>query len=585
MSYIHEFPHPRLVVHFHPDPDDGGAFTADQVARALKLDVHAIELDLRFRSDDGAVACDHNQARPTSPTLAEIFDLVLVRKGAAATVNDDGRQFFLVLEPKESRTDLFEGLFATLRRYESVLSTAVRQGDPPRAITVVLTGAFRWRCHGYLVARHRAEVDRLFITEDVDYSGVVGDLSGRQDPATFAWTAIPFDRDRGRVNALHRGRDTTLAGTFNVRVWDTKDAEALRLAVASGADSVNCNLSMIAAFERILLRQEPRGLNPFLTVRAGRALLTWQGASGAGELYVAMGRFDASGLSFPRQISLTQFIAGNPRSVAPTAAWLPRGRLLIVYEGGQGSSGGKRLWYVSGRFLRPDRFLTFSGRQRLLTSDDGVWMGTFPSVAVGPDGRVIIVYAGTDAERLWYFSGFLAPAGELIGTEYELTVGDARRGSRPAIAIDRKGRVIVVYEGADQPRLWYVSGTINPQGRIDGIEQELTQGESRRGFTPSVGFDDTGRVVVIYEGRGDHKLWYVSGRLRDGMIEGPEFSLSEGPARRGSRPTVAFDRSGDVVVLYRGTDGAKLWYVRGVVDAAGQIVGQEQLLDISLDRR
>jgi hypothetical protein len=69
------------------------------------------------------------------------------------------------------------------------------------------------------------------------------------------------------------------------------------------------------------------------------------------------------------------------------------------------------------------------------------------------------------------------------------------------------------------------------------------------------------------------------------IIDGAEFSLTQNGVRRGSRPTVGFDGFGNVVVLYRGTDASKLWYVHGVIDADGQIVGEEQLLDMSLDRR
>ncbi len=70
-----------------------------------------------------------------------------------------------------------------------------------------------------------------------------------------------------------------------------------------------------------------------------------------------------------------------------------------------------------------------------------------------------------------------------------------------------------------------------------------------------------------------------------GRIGGSEFSLSEGDTRRGYHPSVAFDNAGNMVVLYQGTNDKKLWYVHGRLDPSGRLVGQETLLDMSMDRR
>jgi hypothetical protein len=239
---------------------------------------------------------------------------------------------------------------------------------------------------------------------------------------------------------------------------------------------------------------------------------------------------------------------------------------------------------VSGRFTSSDRFLMFDGGEHRLTlQDDRSRRGSSPAVAVAPNGRVVVVYEGTDSQRLWYVSGFLDASGELIGPEYSLTEGSSRRGYSPSIAIDASGRVLVVYRGTDNEKLWYVSGSLDSAGRIVGREFSLTEGNARRGFTPSVAIDRNGRVIIVYQGTSAQRLWYVSGfRDASGRVVGTEYSLTEGDARRGSHPSVAFDGSGNAVVLYQGTAEGKLWYVYGGVDGTGRIVGPERLLDMGM---
>lgn len=572
-THVHEYPHAPVVLHYHPV--SGVQFTLDEVRFALAREVHAIELDLHYRASDGQVVVNHDGATPESPTLAQVIDLVVEKKAGFATVHDDGYQFFLVLDVKQVSSLLFEGIVEVLGRYTEHLSTAVAPGDPPRGITAVITGEAD-ELYAHFQTR-REQLNRLGIVERHDYSAEIGNLSACAVP--FQWVSVQHDGQRGRVNPLHSGTDGQLAGRYNLRIWDCDDDP---VCLASGADDVNTDPDEVEGFEQLIASQKPRGFSPSLALRGSRALLTWRGEAST-NLYVSVGTFAASGLSFPRQILLTHFLAETPMALAPAAALTVDGRLFVVYEG----TDSHRLWYVSGRFTSPDRFLTFEGGERRLTlPGDAGRLGSHPAVAVAPDGRVIVVYEGTADQRLFYVSGYLNAEGELVGEEFSLTEGDARRGYTPSISIDAAGRVVVVYRGTDDLKLWYVSGLIDGAGRIVGEEFSLTEGDARRGFGPAVAFDQSGRVVVVYEGTDDQKLFYVSGVLDGaGRIIGPERSLTEGDNRRGSNPTVAFDDSDGIVILYEGTDANKLWYVHGHLDASGQVIGEERLLDMGLDRR
>ena len=378
------------------------------------------------------------------------------------------------------------------------------------------------------------------------------------------WRMIPATRD-GSTPESGTPRQTTSS----------------KQALAAGFDSVNCDANKVIRFQQIMASQEPRGRYPWLTSRGSQALLLWRGVDSE-QLYLSLGTIGPAGLRFSRQICLSTFLHERPYCEAPSAALLRDGRILTLYQG----TDAQRLWYISGRFASTDQFLTFDGRQsRMTLPDDRGRRGTFPAVAVAPDGRIVVVYEGTDGERLWYVSGFLNASGQLIGPEFELTEGNARRGHAPTIAFAPDGKVVVVYEGTREHRLWYVSGIIDSSGRIIGQEHQLSQDDARRGTTPCVAFDGQGRVAVVYEGTNSQRLWYVSGRLEQGQILGREFELSQGGARRGYRPTIAFDGTGTAAVLYQGTDQGKLWYIFGQFDEQGQLIGSERLLDMHLDGR
>ena len=596
--FIHEFLHPPVIIHFHPTPRQ---FTLDNAQYALGQRVHALELDLYFRWQDGQVVCNHDRATAASPTLEQIIDLVVGQKRDSATVNHDGYQFFLVLDLKDDADELFDGILKVLQCHTAHFGTAVREEDSPRGITVVISGDYR---HCFYSHFPPVQINRLCIVEDHNYDGEIVNLS-KQD-APYQWIAFKSGRERGRVNGLHAGTDPEIKGRYNVRVWDC-DPKDFDLCLASGVDQINCDREQVDALKRIIRDQSPRGRFPGLSVRRSQVLLTWQGRS-SNNLYAALGALEPSGLSFARQISLTQLLADEISVLTSTGALAADGRLVVLYEDLSAQAKLIRLWhrivlglpkrlarflrkpqrlgYVVGEFTSFERFVTFAGRGRRLTVGSGNNLrGRKPAVAVGPGGRVLIVYEGVAGQGIRYVSAILEPDGVLVAKDYPLIEGETRVGYAPAIAVDQVGRVVIVLEGPEDQGLVYVSGTLSPNGKIQAHSFALPRRDAGRGTVPAVAMDGNGRVIVAYQGERDGELWYVSGILdASGQITGVEFPLTDGPTRRAINPAVAFDNEGWAIILCEEPVDHTFWYVYGPIQT-GRITGQQRPLSIGMEHR
>lgn len=451
------------------------------------------------------------------------------------------------------------------------------------------------------------------------------DLSGS---IPFKWKIFKYGdfQWRGQVNKLHT------AG-FNLRVWDTDSDdflgdsidEKMRNCLSECIDSVNCG-EFIRKFKDISVSQDPRGRFPSLFFYSGPVtqnlvdgrsislnsksmpgIITWRGESESDKnLYVAFSLIDPTIeplLSFQhgRQINLRWFLNDTPRATAPSCSIVNvdgKGsnlKFIIVYEG---TDDNHMLYTVLDYFIQSPRwyighcpegstpltssisdqlfpvFVPFPA-QRNLTLPNNALLGSTPSVAATSDGRVVIVYVGTDNQHihntLLYVSGRLDPnSGELVGDVHELSIAHASIGTAPSIAILPDNHVIVIYQGTgDHHNLLYVSGTLtddpgNKNIIIDGQEFELTEGQARRGTTPSIAYDTDGHIVAVYEGtEGDHRLFYVYGTLDvDGKIIGTVVRITEDQdkSRKGTHPTATFDPDGNLIVLYEGSGDSGLFF-------------------------
>lgn len=598
MSYIREFPHASLLIHYHPTRR---RFSLDDVRFALGEGLHALEVDLHLCGRDGRVLCNHGRPCAQSPALDQVIDLILTWKGNRATVHGDGRQFFLVLDPKDGSVRLFSEILTILDRYARHWSTAVSERDPPRGITVVVSGKYGHQLHAHFQAD---KVNRLCIVESHHYGPEIRNLAEGQPP--FQWVALKSGDERGRVNSLHAGTDARVQGQNNVRVWDCNPDDLL-VCLASGADQINCDHGQVTTLKRMMRNQPSCGQNPALAVRDEAALLTWQGAS-SNDLYVALGTADEAGLSFSRQIALTRFLADEPMVLAPDGALTPDGQLLVLYEAVSDQNGAMRLWhraiqslpdrlarllrrpqglrYISGRFTSLERFLTFDGGAHCLTSLSGTNLyGRDPALAVGPDGRVLIVYEDSAGRGLFYFSGRLKSDGLLEGQTHSLIEGQVCLGRTPAIAVDNAYRVVVVFHEPRKRHLECVSGFIDQSGRIVGRRFPLARGRTRAGGAPSVTMDLCGRVIVAYKDNRAGGLSFASGSLDEtGCFDAEAFSINDDRVRHGKHPTIASDRTGAISVLFETPADQSFRYVRGAI-RSGRLAGEARLLTIDTQRR
>jgi len=230
---ISEFPHPPLVVEFHPSPRD--LFTLEDIDRALREGASAVELDLRYRARDQSVVCSHSsRGLGDRPTLGQAIQRVLRFQDASPTVHRDSLQFFIILDFKERSAELYEGVIAVLRDHVERWSTSAGPDGQPRGITVLASGE-----HAGLTASIPPKtLDSLCIVEGTDYRGRIRDRSPRPG-RTFQWIAIQHPAERGRIRALHHAVDLSARGVFNVRVYDAHGA--IESCIAAGADAVNAD--------------------------------------------------------------------------------------------------------------------------------------------------------------------------------------------------------------------------------------------------------------------------------------------------------------------------------------------------------
>ena len=545
---------------------------------SLDLVTEALEkgissIELDMHLVGGEIRINHDPPSSSHPTLSAVIGRILGWKGSRRTVQTDGKHFFVWIDAKGSGDAFADAVYRSFDAHVGALATAVGQSDRGKAYARPLTVIVTGG-HKDMISRLRGMYGDDAVNRRFLYEG--GDYTGAIIDLSAHRT--PFQWKNYKYPDFEGKVNDDHRARFNVRAWDTGDSvERMSVALRAGCDTVNVNRNKLGDCRQLFASQKPRGRSVGLAIDGNAAVMTWRGES-SDNLYLAQRSYDAGArrLVFERQICLSTLLADKPLSLGPAVDFAD-GAISIVSEG----TGGSRLWNVTGCLREAVTRVYFDGKEtRLLGAGDSNVLGHDPSSTLR-GSQALSVYRGTANQRLF---AALWTRGQTPGTEVRITTSDEkRRGYHPRTAFVGD-RLFVVYEGTSDQKLYAITANVAGSSLTQITERCLTVGSSRRGRNPAVAVSPTGQVLIVYEGTDGDEIFYLSGRLdASGAFVGEEHRLTTADGRRrGHRPDVAFAANGAAVIVYQGTSGAKIFYVAGPLAGDGSVVGDERLLDMGL---
>jgi hypothetical protein len=175
-------------------------------------------------------------------------------------------------------------------------------------------------------------------------------------------------------------------------------------------------------------------------------------------------RFSVGGAPLGEKVRVNTTLAGfqqEPRLIAQ------KGGFLAVWE--DGSTGG-----IVGRALNGSGQPV--GAEIEISESDGLR----PAVAANSKGQVLVTWDGNDGNALGIFARVLDADAKPVGPEFRVNTDTAFRQARPAVAADKAGNFLVVWQG-EHPELWvgffYLYGqTVGAGGNLIGPQVRLYRG-------------------------------------------------------------------------------------------------------------
>ena len=198
-----------------------------------------------------------------------------------------------------------------------------------------------------------------------------------------------------------------------------------------------------------------------------------------------------------------------------------------------------------------------------------------PQVAIDPSGNAVAVWQQYDGTRWNIWSNRYVP-GTGWGSAVLIETDNAGGASSPQVAIDPSGNAVAVWYQWDGTRynIWsnrYVAGT--GWGTAVLIETD-NAGDA---FGPQVAFDGSGNAVVVWYQSDGTRLNIWSNRYVVGTGWGTAVLIETDNAGSALDPQVAVDGSGDAVAVWSQSDGTiyNIWsnrYVAGTGWGAAEMI-------------
>ncbi len=307
----------------------------------------------------------------------------------------------------------------------------------------------------------------------------------------------------------------------------------------------------------------------------GDFVVAWQseGQDGSGGGIFGQ-RFSAAGAPRGAEFPVNTYTTGTQRFLDVAA---DRNGDFVVVWGSNGQDGNS--YGVFGRRFGADGTpQSPEFRVNTYTTSSQV----FPAVTGAPDGGFVVTWNSynQDGSRNGIFGQVYASDGSRQGAEFQVNTYTPSQQFFPAVASDKDGNFVVVWESYEDGsnsgvfgRLFAAAGT--PLGAPFQINTYTTSSQSR----PGVAMDALGDFVAVWSSGQDAGSTGIFGRRFDaaGVPQGGEIQVNSFTTAGQMGPSVAADAKGNFVVVWSsmGQDGSDYGIFGRRFDAAGTPLGAD----------
>jgi hypothetical protein len=286
---------------------------------------------------------------------------------------------------------------------------------------------------------------------------------------------------------------------------------------------------------------------------AGNFVVVWQSFDQDAALTYGIyaQRFDPNGNLIGSESPVNTFTPSVQRD--PAAAMDAGGNFVIAWESDLQDGSGNGVY--AQRFDRSGNplGLEFKVNTHTLNNQND------PSVAMDAVGNFVIAWESDlqDGSGNGVYAQRFDRSGNPLGLEFKVNTFTAGSQSNPAVAMDRQGNFVIVWQSFGQDEaasLGIYAQRFDAGGNPLGIEFKVNTFVVGDQDTPDVAMNPEGRFLIVWESFGQDAALasgiYAQRFDADGNPAGGEFRVNTHTADSQDDPKVAMDGEGNFVVVW-----------------------------------
>lgn len=369
------------------------------------------------------------------------------------------------------------------------------------------------------------------------------------------------------------GSDEPLKLTDYQLSTDTPVLLPYSMGTSPRSPTIDLHKSAAVGFGDLQVNNDNRGdqTEPAVALGETGVVVVWQDSLGPPPAGASRTRIMGSYLA-PDGTTLVNdfFVSDMPRGsqTSPSVSMSTDGRFVVAWVDHDGAADDRimaALFDSDGSKIGDD----------IVVNEERSAARLDPSVAMGAAGHFVVVWeeatpSGAGRAPVPIYGASFDPNGQRLGPDF--AVGAAGRGSqrRPSVAIDSSGWFVVAWEDdRDTNGPFQIFGAVFDEGAAKQVADfRVNNAVSGNQLRPSVAVRPNGDYVIAWEddsSEKDSSQIYASGFLAHSDARRFEDILvNQDPVDQQRRPSVGFDSSGRVVVVWQDNrDNNDLWQIRG----------------------